>query len=200
MKFVVAALLSTSVGAFAPVPSTKATAIAAISSFPSTSSLFSIKFMEECKSKIMVLGLFDLLSKHLFSSIWSFAGHQWVKVDGDIATIGISDHLQDAMGEITFVRIPEMDMKVEQHEELGHVVSEARSGNCYVTPVTGTIVRVNQDVNVYPKLLNLDAEGEGWIVKIKMSNPSELDGCEWLVDKEAYEKYVDANPYLPEFM
>ena len=113
--------------------------------------------------------------------------HEYIKVDGDIATVGISDHAQDQLGEVVYVEIPEIDEEVEKGDSFTNVESVKAASDVYA-PVSGTIVEVNEDLDSSPEILNDDPEGKGWIAKIKMSDPSELDSDD-LMDEEAYKKF-----------
>lgn len=99
--------------------------------------------------------------------------HEWVSVDGNIATIGISDYAQHAMGNIVYVDVPEVDDEVEKGEEFGAVESVKAASDLY-SPVSGTVVEVNEDLEDDSTLLNKDAYS-AWIIKVEMSDPSELE-------------------------
>ena len=108
--------------------------------------------------------------------------HEWVKVEGDIAIIGITDFAQHAMGDLSYVDMPEVDDELEAGEEFGAVESVKAASDLF-TPVTGTVVEINEALEDAPELLNEDAFAN-WIMKVKMSDPSELEG---LMDAAAYE-------------
>ena len=107
--------------------------------------------------------------------------HEWVKVEGDIAVIGVSDFAQKEMGDITYVDMPEVDDEVEAGEEFGALESVKASSDLY-SPVSGVVVEVNEELEDSPELINEDAYG-AWIIKVRMSDPSELDA---LMDAAAY--------------
>ena len=113
--------------------------------------------------------------------------HEWVKVDGDVATIGISDYAQHALGNIVYVDMPEEDDEVTQGEDFGAVES-VKAASDLISPVSGTVIEINEALADNPELLNEDAF-ENWIIKVKMSDPSELDK---LMDGEAYQKLCEA--------
>lgn len=113
--------------------------------------------------------------------------HEWVKVDGDIATIGISDYAQHALGNIVYVDMPEEDDEVAQGEDFGAVES-VKAASDLISPVSGVVVEVNEELVDKPELINEDAFGN-WIIKVRMSDPSELDK---LMDASAYEKICEA--------
>ena len=108
--------------------------------------------------------------------------HEWVKVDGNIAIVGITDFAQHAMGDLSYVDMPEVDDEFEAGEEFGAVESVKAASDLF-SPVSGTVVEVNEDLEDSPELLNEDAFAN-WIMKIEMSDPSELDN---LMDAAAYE-------------
>ena len=108
--------------------------------------------------------------------------HEWVKVEGDVAIIGITDFAQHAMGDLSYVDMPEVDDELEAGEEFGAVESVKAASDLF-TPVTGTVVEINEALEDAPELLNEDAFAN-WIMKVKMSDPSELEG---LMDAAAYE-------------
>ena len=111
--------------------------------------------------------------------------HEWVKVDGSIATIGVSDFAQGEMGDITYVDMPDVDDEVVAGEEFGALESVKASSDLY-SPVSGTVVEVNEALESSPEAVNEDAYG-AWIIKVEMSDPSELDG---LMDAAAYEAFI----------
>lgn len=113
--------------------------------------------------------------------------HEWVKTDGDVATIGISDYAQHALGNIVYVDMPEEDDEVSQGEDFGAVES-VKAASDLISPVSGTVIEVNEALVDNPELLNEDAFGN-WIIKVRMSDPSELDK---LMDADAYKKLCEA--------
>ena len=108
--------------------------------------------------------------------------HEWVKVDGNVAVIGITDFAQHAMGDLSYVDMPEVDDEIEAGEEFGAVESVKAASDLY-SPVSGTVVEINEELEDTPELLNQDAFAN-WIMKVEMSDPSELDN---LMDAAAYE-------------
>ena len=107
--------------------------------------------------------------------------HEWVKVDGDIAVIGVSDFAQAEMGDITYVDMPEVDDEVTKGEDFGALESVKASSELY-SPVSGVVVEVNDALEDAPELVNEDAFAN-WIIKVRMSDPTELDD---LMDAAAY--------------
>ena len=112
--------------------------------------------------------------------------HEWVKVDGETAIIGISDHAQQAMGNIVYVDMPEEEDEVTANEDLGAVES-VKAASDLISPVSGVVVEVNEALADAPELLNKDAY-ENWIIKVKMDDPEELKN---LMDAAAYEKFCE---------
>lgn len=112
--------------------------------------------------------------------------HEWVKVDGETAIIGISDHAQQAMGSIVYVDMPEEEDEVSANEDFGAVES-VKAASDLISPVSGVVVEVNEALADAPELLNKDAY-ENWIIKVKMDDPEELKN---LMDAAAYEKFCE---------
>ena len=112
--------------------------------------------------------------------------HEWVKVEGDIATVGVTDFAQSEMGDITYVDMPEVDDEVSKDEEFGALESVKASSDL-VCPVSGTVVENNAALEDAPELINQDPY-ETWIIKVKMSDPSELDA---LMDAAAYKAMTE---------
>jgi len=114
--------------------------------------------------------------------------HEWVKVDGDVATVGITDYAQDQLGDIIYVELPEVGRKVKQMEAVATVEAVKTAADVYA-PVSGEVVEVNEKLSEKPELLNQDPYGEGWMFKIKLENPDELKN---LLSPEEYRKLVEA--------
>lgn len=109
--------------------------------------------------------------------------HEYVKVEGDFAYVGITDYAQHALGNVVYVDMPEVDDEVEADEDFGAVES-VKAASDLISPVSGTVVEVNEALEDKPELLNDDAF-ENWIMKVQMSDKSELDA---LMDATAYEE------------
>ncbi len=112
--------------------------------------------------------------------------HEWVSVDGDIATIGISDYAQHALGDIVYVDMPEEGDEMEAGEVFGAVES-VKAASDLICPVSGEVVEVNEVLEDSPELINKDAF-DTWIIKVRMSNPDEVNA---LLDAEAYAKLCE---------
>ena len=112
--------------------------------------------------------------------------HEWIKVDGKIGTVGITQFAQNQLGDIVFVEVPAAGKAVKAGGEAAVVESVKAASEVY-SPVTGTVKEGNSALPDAPETVNKDPEGAGWFFKIELSNPSELDG---LMDKAAYDTYV----------
>lgn len=113
--------------------------------------------------------------------------HEWVKVDGDVGTIGITDFAQKQLGDVVYVELPEAGKELEFHQSLG-VVESVKAVSDVFSPISGEVVVINEGLNDNPELLNEDPHGKGWILKIKIKNPSEL---EKLMSVGDYEKFLE---------
>jgi glycine cleavage system H protein len=112
--------------------------------------------------------------------------HEWIRVDGDTATIGISPYAQEQLGDVVFVDLPQTGKKVEKGKEVAVVESVKAASEVYA-PASGEVVAVNSDLTNEPAKVNSDPLGQGWFVKMKLTNKAELDG---LMDQAAYDAYV----------
>jgi glycine cleavage system H protein len=112
--------------------------------------------------------------------------HEWIKVDGDTATVGITTHAQEALGDIVFTEVPDTGKQLAKGQEAAVVESVKAASDVY-SPVSGEVTEGNQAVIDDPALVNGDPEGEGWFFKLKLSDPGELDG---LMDEGAYRDWV----------
>jgi glycine cleavage system H protein len=111
--------------------------------------------------------------------------HEWIKLDGDIATIGITQHATEMLGDIVFVELPEIGSSVAKDGNAGVVESTKAASDIY-TPVSGEIIENNQSIVDDPAKVNTDPENEAWFFKLKIANKSEMDS---LMNKEEYEKF-----------
>ena len=101
--------------------------------------------------------------------------HEWVIVEGDIATVGITDYAQKALGDIVFVEAPDVGSEINQGDETG-VVESVKAASDIITPVSGEVVEINEELEAAPNTVNTDPTGEGWMFKVKLSDPEEIDG------------------------
>ena len=112
--------------------------------------------------------------------------HEFVRVEGDYGFVGITDYAQNALGNVVYVDMPEVDDEVTAGEEFGAVES-VKAASDLISPVSGTVVEINENLEDAPELINQDAF-ENWIMKVQLSDPSELDN---LMDAKAYEAICD---------
>jgi len=113
--------------------------------------------------------------------------HEWIAVDGDIGTIGITDYAQEQLGDVVYVELPEVGRTVEKDGEMATVESVKAASEIFA-PVAGEVVEVNSALDDEPALINSDAEEGGWIVKLRIADAGELDG---LMDADGYKKFVE---------
>jgi glycine cleavage system H protein len=111
--------------------------------------------------------------------------HEWVLVEGDTATIGITDHAQEELGDIVYVDLPKPGTKLEQGKSLGSVESVKAVSDVY-SPVSGDVTEINKTLADAPEKLNEDPHGAAWLVKVKLSAPSEVSGLMSAADYQAY--------------
>lgn len=112
--------------------------------------------------------------------------HEWVKVDGDIATIGVTDFAQSELGDVVYVEVETVDEELEQGEVFG-TVEAVKTVSDLNMPISGTVEEFNEELEDEPEAVNSDPYGEGWMVKVKMSNPEELED---LMSVEEYEALI----------
>lgn len=113
--------------------------------------------------------------------------HEWVEVEGGIATVGITAYAQEQLGDVVFVELPAVGKKVKQGDEAAVVESVKAASEVYA-PVSGEVTEVNAALSDTPALVNEDAEGKGWFLKLKLADPKELDK---LMDAAAYKTYTE---------
>ena len=113
--------------------------------------------------------------------------HEWVKVDGDTATVGITHYAQEQLGDVVFVELPEVGKKVEQGKEMATVESVKAASEVYA-PISGEVVEVNSALADAPATVNEEAQGKGWFAKLKIADKGQLTN---LMDEAAYKKFVE---------
>jgi glycine cleavage system H protein len=113
--------------------------------------------------------------------------HEWIRVEGDTATVGITDFAQGQLGDIVFVELPDAGREVTKGGEAAVVESVKAASDVYA-PVTGEVTESNQALSDDPALVNTDPEGEGWFFRLRLSDPSELDG---LMDADSYKIFCE---------
>lgn len=111
--------------------------------------------------------------------------HEWIRVEGDVGTVGVTDHAQGELGDVVYVDIPDASAAVSPGSTFGSIEAVKTVADLF-SPVSGQIIEVNE-VNASPDAVNKDPYGSGWLVKIKLSNPSELDS---LMDVDAYKQLI----------
>jgi glycine cleavage system H protein len=112
--------------------------------------------------------------------------HEWIEVDGDAATVGITDHAQSQLGDIVFVEVPKAGTVLAKGKDAAVVESVKAASDVY-SPVSGTVTEGNEAIEADPALVNSDAEGAGWFFRLTLSDPAELDG---LMDEAAYKEFA----------
>ena len=113
--------------------------------------------------------------------------HTWARVSGNKATIGITNHAQDALGDIVYIDLPDMDTPMEANSEFSEIES-TKATSPVIAPVSGTIVEINEELSETPEIINESPYEKGWIAVVEMSDASELDA---LLEAADYEKYVE---------
>jgi glycine cleavage system H protein len=113
--------------------------------------------------------------------------HEWIRLQGDLAVIGITDYAQSQLGDVVYVELPEIGRQVEKGKEAAVVESVKAASEVYA-PVSGEVAEVNDAITADPAKVNADPMGEGWFIKLRLSDPEELDG---LMDEEAYQRFVE---------
>jgi len=113
--------------------------------------------------------------------------HEWISVEGDIATVGITAHAQDQLGDIVFIELPETGAALDMADEAGAVESVKAASEIYA-PVSGEVTDVNSDLEDNPGVVNSDPMGDGWFFRLKLSAPDELDS---LMDEDQYKTYLE---------
>ena len=114
--------------------------------------------------------------------------HEWVKVDGAEATVGITDHAQEELGDVVYVELPQVGQQVEQFKPFGVVESVKAASDLYA-PVSGEVVAVNGELAKSPEKVNQDPYGEGWMIRVRLKDPAQLDN---LLSADEYEKEIAA--------
>lgn len=113
--------------------------------------------------------------------------HEWIRIEGDTGTIGITDYAQEQLGDVVYVELPDVGRKVEKGKDMA-VVESVKAASEVFAPATGEVIEANAALADDPAKVNADPQGDGWFVKIRLANPSELDG---LMDEAAYKKFVE---------
>ena len=114
--------------------------------------------------------------------------HEWVNIDGDTATVGITDHAQDQLGDVVFVELPQLGVRTQSMQSFGTVESVKAVSDVY-SPLTGQVTEVNETLVDAPEKLNESPHGDGWLIKLQIEDRTEI---ETLMTAEAYQAYIDA--------
>jgi glycine cleavage system H protein len=112
--------------------------------------------------------------------------HEWLRIEGDIATIGVTDYAQSQLGDVVFVELPKVGRNLKKAEAAAVVESVKAASDVYA-PISGQVIEVNEALAAEPALINSDAAGKAWFFKLKISDKKELDG---LMDEAAYAKHI----------
>ena len=112
--------------------------------------------------------------------------HEWISVEGDVATIGITNHAQEQLGDVVFVELPEVGSTVTKGEDAG-VIESVKAASELVAPVSGEVVEINGDLEAEPGKVNEDPEASAWFIKVKLSDASEMES---LMDGDAYTSFI----------
>ncbi len=113
--------------------------------------------------------------------------HEWVTLEGDIATVGITDHAQEQLGDLVHIELPALEREVAEGETVA-VVESVKAASDIFAPLTGKVVEVNETITEDPSIVNSDAEGEGWFFRIELDDP---EAFESLLDQDAYDEYLE---------
>ncbi|XP_026273221.1 glycine cleavage system H protein, mitochondrial [Frankliniella occidentalis] len=137
----------------------------------------------------------DLCHRRLFSSSETLLGrkytdkHEWIQMDGKIGTVGISHYAQDALGDVVYAQLPDVGQDVTQKEECGALESVKAASELY-SPVSGKVVEKNAAVEEKPGLINMSCYEKGWLFKVELSKPGEVDE---LMDEDQYQQFLKSN-------
>ena len=113
--------------------------------------------------------------------------HEWVRLDGDLAIVGITDYAQSQLGDVVYVELPEIGHRVEKGKEAAVVESVKAASEVYA-PVSGEVAEINEMLTTDPATVNADPMGEGWFLKLRLDDPKELDS---LMDEEGYRRFIE---------
>ena len=116
--------------------------------------------------------------------------HEWVRLDGDLAIVGITDYAQSQLGDVVYVELPEIGHRVKKGKEAAVVESVKAASEVYA-PVSGEVAEINQMLTTEPAIVNADPMGDGWFIKLRLDDPKELDS---LMDEEGYKRFIKEQP------
>jgi glycine cleavage system H protein len=121
------------------------------------------------------------------SSLRFTEDHEWIRLEGDLAVVGITDYAQSQLGDVVYVELPEIGRRVEKGKEAAVVESVKAASEVYA-PASGEVAEVNEAIAADPAKVNADPMGEGWFLKLRLTDPEELEG---LLDEAAYQRFVE---------
>jgi glycine cleavage system H protein len=116
--------------------------------------------------------------------------HEWVRLDGDLAIVGITDYAQSQLGDVVYVELPEIGHRVEKGKEAAVVESVKAASEVYA-PISGEVAEINQMLTTEPAIVNANPMGDGWFIKLRLDDPKELDS---LMDEEGYKRFIEEQP------
>ena len=116
--------------------------------------------------------------------------HEWVRLDGDLAVVGITDYAQSQLGDVVYVELPEIGHRVEKGKEAAVVESVKAASEVYA-PVSGEVAEINEMLTTEPATVNADPMGDGWFIKLRLDDPKELDS---LMDEAGYKRFIEEQP------
>ena len=116
--------------------------------------------------------------------------HEWVRLDGDLAIVGITDYAQSQLGDVVYVELPEIGHRVKKGKEAAVVESVKAASEVYA-PVSGEVAEINQMLTTEPAIVNADPMGDGWFIKLRLDDPKELDS---LMDEKGYRRFIEEQP------
>jgi glycine cleavage system H protein len=144
----------------------------------------------EARTTSIQLGLAGSQEEILMALLRFTRDHEWVRLDGDLAVVGITDYAQSQLGDVVYVELPEIGRRIEKGKEAAVVESVKTASEVYA-PVAGEVAEVNDALAADPAKVNADPMGEGWFLKLRLADPKELDG---LLDEAAYQQFVEEQP------
>jgi len=113
--------------------------------------------------------------------------HEWLKIDGDLVTVGITSHAAEQLGDLVFIELPEVDREVHKDDEIV-VIESVKAASDILAPLNGRIIEINEDIANDPSLVNSDPIGQGWFFKMQLENKSDLDE---LMSQEEYNSFIE---------
>ena len=129
-----------------------------------------------------------MLQKEIpMSSLRFTTEHEWIRLEGDLAVVGITDYAQSQLGDVVYVELPEIGRQVEKGK-VAAFVEWVKAASVVYAPASGEVAEVNEAIAADPAKVNADPMGEGWFIKLRLADPKELDG---LLDEEAYKRFVE---------